>query len=113
LYLRKSKSIADSEITEYFEAKFLIMKASPLAASCSREYRRLEGIQKTPIALILLQNLWKSLILQLTRGSEIQVWRLKTRWGNAWRVYNPHTNSVLSFSSESEVRSWIEDHYYR
>ncbi len=89
------------------------MKASSFATSCSREYQKLEGIQKTPIALILLQNLWKSLILQLTRSSEIQVWRIKTRQGNAWRVYDPHTNSVFGFSSEFEVRSWIEERYYR
>ncbi|NJL23004.1 MAG: hypothetical protein HC895_22765 [Leptolyngbyaceae cyanobacterium SM1_3_5] len=87
------------------------MKASPFTASTSREYRRLEGISRFSIAQILLQNLWRSLLLNLTRGAEIQIWKVKTRSGFAWRVYDPHTNSVMGFSSEAEVRSWLEGRY--
>lgn len=87
------------------------MKAFPFAASTAREYRRLEGITRVSIAQTLLQNFWHSLILNLTRGAEIQVWKVKTRSGFAWRIYDPHTNSVMGYSSEAEVRSWLESRY--
>lgn len=49
------------------------MKASQFTASTSKEYQRLEGITRPSIAQTLLQNLGRSLVLNLTRGAEIQI----------------------------------------
>jgi len=57
-----------------------------------------------------LQNLFASLL----RGNELQVKQRRDRQGNIWwQAFDPNTDESASFGSEAEMRSWIEQRYYR
>jgi hypothetical protein len=57
-----------------------------------------------------LQNLFASLL----RGNELQVKQRRDRQGNTWwQAFDPNTDESASFGSEAEMRSWIEQRYYR
>lgn len=58
----------------------------------------------------LVQRLFASLI----RGNELQVKQRRDRQGNTWwQAFDPTTDESASFGSEAEMRSWIEQRYYR
>ena len=60
--------------------------------------------------LAAIYDFWLDII---TVKTEIQVQRKCDRQGNIyWLVFDPVTGYSSCFSSESEVRIWIEQRYY-
>lgn len=56
----------------------------------------------------------KHLLASLFRGNELQVKQQRDSQGNMWwQAFDPNTNESTSFGSESEMRTWIEQRYYR
>lgn len=50
----------------------------------------------------------------LFQDNELQVHQRRDRQGNTWwRAFDPNTRESVSFGSEAEMRSWIEQRYYR
>ena len=60
-----------------------------------------------------LNDLWWALARSLTIAHEPKVWESKDWFGNTvWNVYLPKTGQTVRFSSEAEVRIWLEEHLY-
>jgi len=50
----------------------------------------------------------------LITDSEPKAWQVRDHSGATyWRVYDPATNRAHAFSSEAEVRMWLEQRYYQ
>ncbi|HEY9700778.1 MAG TPA: hypothetical protein V6D10_26225 [Trichocoleus sp.] len=61
-----------------------------------------------------LQRILGHIVRFLSGSSEPQIQFKRDRLGNHfWRVYDPTTNQSTSFSSETEVRIWLEQRYSR
>ncbi len=61
-----------------------------------------------------LSRVWQKLTTYLNQSSsELRVWRSDKKGNTVWNLYNPNTGDKLSFDSETEVRTWIEESYYR
>ncbi len=62
----------------------------------------------------IFSNLWQSFTKMLTRYAEIRVWQKSDRQGNLyWHGYDPSNGDYVCFGTETEIRMWIEQHYYR
>ncbi|MBW4664375.1 MAG: hypothetical protein KME01_09270 [Chroococcus sp. CMT-3BRIN-NPC107] len=60
-----------------------------------------------------LSKVWQKLITYLSQSSGLQIWQSKSKGNEVWELYNPTTGDRLSFDSETDVRTWIEESYYR
>ena len=61
-----------------------------------------------------LKQLFAKIIRFLSSNSEPRIEFKRDRLGNHfWRVYDPNTNQSATFSSELEVRIWLEQRYVR
>jgi hypothetical protein len=61
----------------------------------------------------LSSRCWESLTQLFTRNTEPYIWQKRDRHGNLfWQLYDPSTNRSATFSSEDEVRIWLEERYY-
>lgn len=59
-------------------------------------------------------NQWQYLWSYFNQRLEPRVWQKRDRYGNLyWVIYDPTTGYSSSFSSEKEVRVWLEQRYYR
>ncbi len=58
-------------------------------------------------------RVWQKLTTYLSQSSGLQVWQSDKKGNTVWNLYNPTTGDKLSFDSETEVRTWIEESYYR
>ncbi|EAW36895.1 hypothetical protein [Lyngbya sp. PCC 8106] len=57
---------------------------------------------------------FQKIIRFLANNSEPRIWQTKTRKGDLiWHIYDPKTGQSEHFSSEQDVRIWIEKQYYR
>lgn len=71
-------------------------------------------VSKVQSVLILIGNLWQSAIAYLTKEPELKLWQNEDRLGHMhWHAYNPVTGKSVSFASELEMLSWIENLYSR
>lgn len=59
----------------------------------------------------VLQNLKSALLRYFASGEEPQIWQEEGKKGTIWHVYDPKRNRSFTFTSESEVRIWIEKRY--
>jgi hypothetical protein len=74
----------------------------PAAIELGRRLRVVLGKIKTAIAN------------QVQNGSEPRVWVRQDRQGNVYyQVYDPLSRRSATFSSESEIRYWLEQRYAR
>lgn len=55
-----------------------------------------------------LKQLWQGFIAFLAGNSEPKIQRVSE---DNWRVYDPKTNRSLNFTSEQEVRVWLDERY--
>lgn len=63
---------------------------------------------------VYFSNAWKFICELLATRSEPRIWSTLDQDGNPlWRVYDPITNESCCFSSEKEVRVWLEERYHR
>jgi hypothetical protein len=61
-----------------------------------------------------LQNIWQQLIEFAIGNTEIKIWKSQSPAGyQLWHVYDPATKQSAYFKSETEVRVWLEQRYYR
>jgi hypothetical protein len=66
----------------------------------------------SPLRPIFLKQIWQMLYQCLSTGSELRVWQATTHHRHCWRAYDPLTGDSACFSSEAEMRLWIEQRYY-
>lgn len=62
-----------------------------------------------------LSKVWQKIVAALTEQDTqgFRVWQETDRRGQTvWQVRNVATNETITFSSEAEVRIWIEEFYY-
>ncbi len=75
--------------------------------------KELEAISRKPSRESLLNKVWQKLTTYLSQNSGLCVWQSNKKGTTVWKLYNPTTGDKLSFDSETEVRTWIEESYYR
>ncbi|WP_019498030.1 hypothetical protein [Pseudanabaena sp. PCC 6802] len=72
------------------------------------------SVSKVQSILTLIGNLWQSAIAYLTKEPELKLWQNKDRLGHMhWHANDPVTGKSVSFASELEMLSWIENLYSR
>ncbi|MBD2090700.1 hypothetical protein H6F67_12630 [Microcoleus sp. FACHB-1515] len=55
-----------------------------------------------------INQLWQQLITFFAGNSDPKIQRIRE---DNWRVFDPKTNRSLSFTSEQEVRVWLDERY--
>ncbi len=60
-----------------------------------------------------LSRVWQKLTTYLSQNSGLRVWQSDKKGSPVWNLYNPTTGDTLDFDSETDVRTWIEESYYR
>ncbi len=78
--------------------------------------KELENCDRQPNRESWLSRVWQKIVAALTPEDiqSLRVWRETDFCGrNWWKVSNPATNEIIAFDSETEVRIWIEESYYR
>jgi hypothetical protein len=64
--------------------------------------------------LSALNKIWQHSLTIFTKGNELQVWQTCDRFGNTWwNARDRATDRSISLASETEIRVWIEERYYR
>jgi len=58
------------------------------------------------------KNILSRLVQSLVPNDEPRISQVTRNGKLIWKVYNPQTQQRLSFTSEAEVRSWLETRYY-
>jgi hypothetical protein len=60
--------------------------------------------------LAQIGNLCKTTIAILTKEPEIEIWQKQDRYGHMhWHVYDPQMSKSISFTSELEMLSWLDN----
>jgi hypothetical protein len=63
--------------------------------------------------MTLWNRFWNTLGHILTQSSEPSITQKRDRFGHdSFRVYDPMTRKYGEFSSEQEIRVWLEQRYY-
>ncbi|MBE9078006.1 hypothetical protein IQ241_12000 [Romeria aff. gracilis LEGE 07310] len=80
--------------------------------------RQLEQLWQTPSAAPaqpwqVLRRLGAWLVKALTTSNELRIWVSKSSSGVLWHAYDPVTRQSRQFTSEHELRSWIDQRYYQ
>jgi hypothetical protein len=58
----------------------------------------------------LLENLWQNAIAILTKEPEMEIWQKQDRYGRIhWYVYDPQICKSISFLSELDMLSWLDN----
>jgi hypothetical protein len=72
------------------------------------------SVNKAQSILTLIGNLWQNAIAYLTKEPELRIWQEQDRFGCIhWHAYDPLTNKSVSFATELEMLSWMENFYSR
>jgi hypothetical protein len=68
------------------------------------------SIRKVPSILTLIKKLLQNVIAALTTEPELRIWQKQDRNGHIhWYVYDPLTRKSISFVSELEMLSWLDN----
>jgi hypothetical protein len=92
-----------------------IQKAAVLKENCGLESILTEqGDQfiNSRVYSILSQigKLWQNAIATLTKEPEVEIWQKQDCNGHIhWYVYDPHVGKSISFVSELEMLSWLDN----
>jgi hypothetical protein len=63
--------------------------------------------------MMIWNRFWHALGRILTQSSDLSVTQRRDDFGNeSFRVYDPMTRKYSAFSSEQEIRIWLEQRYY-
>jgi hypothetical protein len=72
------------------------------------------SIRKVSSILTLIKKLLIDAIAVITTEPELRIWQKQDRNGHIhWYVYDPLTSKSISFASELEMLSWLEDFHSR
>ena len=98
----------DSDSVNYADSPIDLRKCDRLNQRVSKSTSPVAKL--TTFANNQLQHLWR----YFSQRQEPKIWHKRDRYGNFyWLVYDPTTGHSSSFSSEKEVRVWLEQRYYR
>lgn len=72
---------------------------------------------KAPTFTSKIKQFWSALARfvadnALSLNTDPQIWQKKQDDGFVWWVYDPATNQSMCFSSENEVRCWLDERRY-
>jgi hypothetical protein len=68
------------------------------------------SLSKVQSILAPMQKLWQRAIAALMKEPELKIRRKLDRYGHIyWHVYDPYTGKSVSFVSELELLSWIDN----
>jgi hypothetical protein len=59
-----------------------------------------------------LGQLWHRCTEAIAVDTEPHVWKTRDHGHIFWHAYDPNTGSLSDFTSENEVRVWLEERYY-
>jgi hypothetical protein len=99
-------------------AKLNLQNASKWEVDCDTELlptgKGSQSIRKVPSILTLIKKLWQNAIVAIMTEPELRIWQKQDRNGHIhWHVYDPLTSKSISFASELEMLSWLEDFHSR
>lgn len=67
------------------------------------------------IALTLqstLSLIWDMVLSLLS--NESRIWQRRDRFGKLyWRIYDPSSDRSITFTSEQEIRKWLDQRFYK
>jgi hypothetical protein len=73
-----------------------------------------QSVRKVRSALALIKKLWQTAFSAIASEPELRIWQKQDRHGRIrWYAYDPLTNKSMSFASELEMLSWLEDFHSR
>lgn len=87
------------------------------ADSLNRERLEIAWNQDQPQAESLklpgLKGFFQRLLQFFVGANDLRIWQTSDRLGHKWwHAYDPATGRRTSVDSETEMRAWIEQHYY-
>lgn len=78
------------------------------------EYWNLEGNSKKQQQEPLVSRLFQALVGKLSGGNDPQIKLKYSPSGHEyWHVYDPTTGKAETFSTETDVRIWVEQRYHQ
>lgn len=61
-----------------------------------------------------LNDIWQSVLNYFSVSSEPRVWQTQDITGLLqWKALDPMTGELVSYDSEAEMRSWLEERHYQ
>ncbi len=90
-----------SSYSEREKLEFIFHNSKPKLTRKNKLFTTVEKISKTIVA-------W------LIHGKETRVWHSQDQEGNiVWNAYDPVKNIIIRGVKESELRTWLEERYYK
>jgi hypothetical protein len=110
LFLRSPQRSTSTELD--------LQKANKWKEYCDSELipteRSDRSFSKVQSILALIKNRWQNAIVALTEKPELKIWQKRDRDGHIyWHVHDPCTGESISFVSELEMLSWVDNLYSR
>jgi hypothetical protein len=95
-----------------------LQNASKSEVDCNTELLPTEqgnrSNSKVRSILTLIGKLWQNAIAAPALEPEVKIWQKQDRHGRIhWYAYDSLTNKSISFASELEMLSWLEDLHSR
>lgn len=104
-YNRSMNKSQEEKLAMKLSAKFLEYQTQEVT-SLQSQPKTNRHLQNT------LNNLWQSVVRFLRVSPEPQVWTTQVeKYQTQWNVLDPVTGQSAQFSSEEDVRVWLEDRY--
>lgn len=73
-----------------------------------------QSIHKAQSILTLIKKLCQNAFSAITSEPELRIWQKQDRHGRIhWYAYDPLASKSISFASELEMLSWLEDFHSR
>lgn len=90
-----------------------VIVPSTFTARRTNKRRRFEEFKNTLKDNAVLKALGQAIVYSTVKSNEPRVWQKCDRQGNTyWVAYDPAINCKATFSSEKEVRIWLDERYY-
>jgi hypothetical protein len=94
-------------------ADFSEKRRVQIVADLEAQYQAKPTLPQVGIASRIWQGL-QTVMRAIAGSDEPQIRQLRDRNGQSvWRSYDPITGQTAYLNSEAEVRSWLEQRYYR
>ncbi|HEY9764258.1 MAG TPA: hypothetical protein V6D07_17140 [Trichocoleus sp.] len=70
------------------------------------------SLESSSSLLTAVKRAGQAFVEFLTSGNDLRIWTRQRNGHLIWHVYDPMTEQRQQFSSEEELRSWLENRYY-
>lgn len=74
--------------------------------------KRETSLKGTSNLFAALSKAGQAFVEFLSSGSDLRIWTRQRNGHLIWHVYDPMTEQRQQFSSEEDLRSWLENRYY-